>query len=378
MALASQTIRNTIPHRPGFAAAGSARRSPWIWIAVTAGCLGMAGIVWWLVEDRVTAPAAAQAGNAPAAPAQAAIPTQRLDVLRTPSVRTEATPVAQPPARAAAPTPPATSAARPAPATTGSGSLRNPATAAGAGMKLIEAGKLVEGRAALSEVLLSATTNADDAEVIRETLASVNARLVFSKDVVAGDPFSKLYTVEPGDRLVRLANDFNVPYRFIEQVNGIDAGKIRAGQKIKIVEGPFHAVIHKSDFRMDVFLSGADGKKIYVRSFLVGLGEQNSTPEGAFIIKPGGKVQGGGWTNPRTNETFAPGDPKNPIGKYWLALQGADPRTQSVRGYGIHGTIQPESVGRQMSMGCIRLHDEDIEQVYKMLFEGKSTVEIVP
>ncbi|MCC7192704.1 MAG: L,D-transpeptidase family protein [Phycisphaeraceae bacterium] len=391
MALASQSIRNSAPRRAGFAADTGSRRSPWIWIALFAGCVGLAGIIWWLIEDRVTAPAGAQAANSPAQPVAAAVPTQRLDVVRHPPapspspaqtparIPTQAGAAVSAPAGSNGIAPPATTSA-PSTATTTSAtsSLRNPATAAGAGMKLIEDGKLIEGRAALSDVLLSPSTNADDAEVIRETLASVNARLVFSKDVVTNDPFAKLYTVEAGDRLIRIANEYKVPYRFIEQINGIEAPKLRAGQRIKIIQGPFHAVIHKRDFRMDLFLTGADGKKVYVRSFAVGLGEQNSTPEGAFVIKPGGKVQGGGWTNPRTGESFAPGDPKNPIGKYWLALQGADTRTQAVRGYGIHGTIQPESIGQQMSMGCIRLNDPDIEQVYSMLFEGKSSVEIMP
>lgn len=42
--------------------------------------------------------------------------------------------------------------------------------------------------------------------------------------------------------------------------------------------------------------------------------------------------------------------------------------------YGIHGTIDPNSIGKQSSMGCIRLRADDIAMVYDMMVEGKSTV----
>ncbi|RME39135.1 MAG: L,D-transpeptidase, partial [Planctomycetota bacterium] len=41
---------------------------------------------------------------------------------------------------------------------------------------------------------------------------------------------------------------------------------------------------------------------------------------------------------------------------------------------GIHGTIEPDSIGRSVSLGCIRMHNEDVEEVYKYLVERHSTV----
>ena len=112
-----------------------------------------------------------------------------------------------------------------------------------------------------------------------------------------------------------------------------------------------------------------------IRSFNVGLGEAGSTPVGSFIVHS--KVQGGGYTNPRTGEVFAPGDPKNPIGKYWMGLRGTDDKTLTARGYGIHGTIDPTSVGKQMSMGCVRMGDEDIATLYKLLSDGQTTQVVI-
>jgi len=49
----------------------------------------------------------------------------------------------------------------------------------------------------------------------------------------------------------------------------------------------------------------------------------------------------------------------NPIGPRWLGLNR--------RGYGIHGTNDPHSVGRAASHGCIRLRNRDIERLYEMV-----------
>ena len=61
-----------------------------------------------------------------------------------------------------------------------------------------------------------------------------------------------------------------------------------------------------------------------------------------------------------------------------MGLQGVEEHNRDFSGYGIHGTIEPESIGRQSSMGCIRMRPEDVEVVYEVLVEGASTIEIRP
>jgi len=55
-------------------------------------------------------------------------------------------------------------------------------------------------------------------------------------------------------------------------------------------------------------------------------------------------------------EEVLPG-PDNPLGAHWLGL--------SLWGYGIHGTIAPSSVYRFRSHGCIRLHPDDIAELFE-------------
>ncbi len=243
-------------------------------------------------------------------------------------------------------------------------------------MKLVETGQLVQGRARLTALLFSAEDEMKplEAQTIRDTLNSINQDLFFSPNVRPGDPLVESYVVQQGDLLAKLAPRQRVTYQLLEEVNKIDARKLGAGRKIKLVRGPLHAIVHKSKFVMDIFAQTATGEPVLVHSFKVGLGESNSTPVGSFVVK--NKVPNPGWANPRTGQTFTPDDPKNPIGEFWIGLEGADEASRRHTSYGIHGTIDPESVGRQASMGCVRLRDADIALVYKMLIERASTVVI--
>jgi len=249
------------------------------------------------------------------------------------------------------------------------------------GLELIGDGRLIEGRRRLSQVLFNRgdALPAGERETIRETLTRVNEKLIFSDKAHPDDPLTRTYRVKSGQTLGRIAAKFAVPYQVLASINGIeDPRRLRAGQAIKVIEGPFHARIIKQQFMLDLFLQSPKGAPIYVRSFSVGLGEQNSTPLGNWIVKSeNGKLKNPGWTNPKTHETYAPDDPDNPIGDYWIALKGIGPNTRDKTGYGIHGTIEPDSIGRQMSMGCIRLHRDDIEKLFHMLARGESTVQII-
>jgi lipoprotein-anchoring transpeptidase ErfK/SrfK len=53
---------------------------------------------------------------------------------------------------------------------------------------------------------------------------------------------------------------------------------------------------------------------------------------------------------------------RNPVGTRWIGL--------SAKGYGIHGTDQPRSIGFAKSHGCIRLRNEDVERLFEQLRAG--------
>ncbi|MFB3915914.1 MAG: L,D-transpeptidase [Terriglobales bacterium] len=65
--------------------------------------------------------------------------------------------------------------------------------------------------------------------------------------------------------------------------------------------------------------------------------------------------------------TVIPPGKDNPLGTRWIGL--------SRKGYGIHGTNQPRSIGRAASHGCIRMAKADMEELFTLVRAG-DTVEI--
>jgi lipoprotein-anchoring transpeptidase ErfK/SrfK len=246
------------------------------------------------------------------------------------------------------------------------------------GLSLLDNGQLVAARLQLSALLRSGTLTESEAAQARGVLTDISDTLVFSKEIVANDPFALEYIIRGGDTLSGIVQKMGlqVNWRFIQRINGIKrASSIRPGQNIKLITGPFHATVDKDTYRIDVF-QGDGNEKVFVRSYRVGLGEFNSTPTGLFKVRNNSKLLNPTWVNPRTREFYSADNPLNPIGERWIGLEGIEERTKDLSGLGIHGTIEPETIGTQASMGCIRMGSDDVAQVYEMLAEGVSTVVI--
>ena len=65
------------------------------------------------------------------------------------------------------------------------------------------------------------------------------------------------------------------------------------------------------------------------------------------------------YYSPRGEGVIPADDPKNPLGGYWIGLTGTDGQAVGKESYGIHGTNDPDSIGKQSSMGCIRMPNDD-------------------
>lgn len=248
------------------------------------------------------------------------------------------------------------------------------------GDRLRAAGRLVEARDVVNRALLRGDfTDEGDAAAARQLLQQVNQILVFSPQRIANDPFVDSVTIRPGDRLTRIANEYAVPFELLLRINNIpDARRIRAGQTLKVIRGPIHAVVDKRRFTMDLFFGSPGGEdSVYITTFRVGLGSNDSTPTGLWRVTPENKLRNPTYYSPRGEGIIHADDPMNPLGEFWIGLTGIDGDAVGRLSYGIHGTIEPESIGRMASLGCIRLLNEDVERVFEMLFEGRSLVRVV-
>jgi hypothetical protein len=249
--------------------------------------------------------------------------------------------------------------------------------AADAGAKAIS-GDLLGARKVLNDALVGGHLSIADAEAARAQIAEINQTVIFSTQKFSGDEYGGVYVVQPGEMLRRIALNNDVTWEFLCRINGMnDARRMRYGMPLKIIKGPFTAVVSKKDFTLDFYLGNTPGQpgSMYVCRFPVGLGREDSTtPAGTWMCELHRKLKDPTYYSPRGEGIIAGGDAKNPLGHRWIGLTGIDGQAVGQQSYGIHGTIDDESIGKLASLGCIRMHNTDVELVYDMLVEGKSII----
>ena len=100
-----------------------------------------------------------------------------------------------------------------------------------------------------------------------------------------------------------------------------------------------------------------------VKSYDVAVGKVSTpTPEGEFQII--NHIQNPTYYG--TGVVIGPGN-GNPLGTRWMGL--------NAKGYGIHGTNVPSSIGKAASHGCIRMRQPDLEELFDLVNIG-TTVEL--
>ena len=103
-----------------------------------------------------------------------------------------------------------------------------------------------------------------------------------------------------------------------------------------------------------VLMDGDRAMKIYE----VAVGKASTpSPQGEFRII--NRIPNPAWYSP--GKVVAPGK-GNPLGSRWMGL--------SAKGYGIHGTNAPKSIGKAASHGCIRMRATDLEELFDLVNVG--------
>jgi lipoprotein-anchoring transpeptidase ErfK/SrfK len=101
-----------------------------------------------------------------------------------------------------------------------------------------------------------------------------------------------------------------------------------------------------------------------IKVYTVAVGKPSTpSPVGTFTIER--RVMNPTYSH---DGRVVPPGPGNPVGDRWMAL--------SIRGYGIHGTNVPNSIGKAASHGCIRMGKADIEELFSLVELG-DTVELI-
>ena len=175
----------------------------------------------------------------------------------------------------------------------------------------------------------------------------LNIKLLFSSTIT---PKSILYQIKPGDTLTKIAKEFNTTPELIMKSNHLSDDKILPDRKIKVWTQAFSIVVDKSQ---NTLILKTDEE--IIKTYIVSTGTNNSTPTGNFKII--NKLQNPPWFKP--GAVVPSGSPENILGSRWLGF--------NLPGYGIHGTTDPQSLGKQVTQGCIRMSNSDIEELYNIV-----------
>jgi len=251
-----------------------------------------------------------------------------------------------------APTPSLPAAPSPAPA---------PAAAPDIGLaQLAEARRLraAEDLAAARDLcfaILDQSSNAVARAEAENLLGEIHILLITTQRAM---PEKVEHTVASGDSLGSLARQYGTTIELIQKSNGISGQIIRLGDRLRILNGKFAIRVDKTRNTLVLTLNDR-----FFKRYRVGTGQFGRTPGGAYVIED--RIPQPTWWRPDGKE-IPYGDTNNLLGTHWLKL--------NVRGYGIHGTWEPETIGKQSSAGCIRLLNSDIEELYTIVPVGTPVV----
>jgi L,D-transpeptidase ErfK/SrfK len=185
------------------------------------------------------------------------------------------------------------------------------------------------------------------------------------------------YVVQPKDSLTSVGARFGISPEGLAETNGLDlTAPLRIGQTLRvdnrhIVPAVQGAVIVINVPQRMLFRTEPDGQ---IQAFPVAAGRRGwKTPLGDFTVV--NQEIDPTWDVPLSIQAemrkegkpvlkHVPPSPQNPLGKYWIGL--------SIPNLGIHGTNAPASIYSLVTHGCVRLHPEDIDNLFRQVEIGTS------
>jgi LysM repeat protein len=317
-------------------------------------------------------------GDAPTVPSSPTLSTSTTPAAATPAAPATGT-------AAAAPVTPAVATALTASTTPGTTPMPLPSASIGPDVKTaaqattliaqanadIAQNKVIKARDTLNEVLNMPLSAADQATV-KASLGRLSEAWLFGPAVLEGDTLCANYTVKKGDTFIGIGKSHKVDPEILQKLNNVNPKSLQVGQKFKVINGPFRCVVSRSNYTLDLYLQNT-----FVRSFKVGLGKPGrETPAGTWEVTFDKSIKPK-WTDPDTKKTYFGTDPDYPLGTRWIGLKGIAGAAVGRTGFALHGTNKPDELGTNISRGCIRLANPDIELLFSLLAPISSQVTVV-
>ncbi len=143
-----------------------------------------------------------------------------------------------------------------------------------------------------------------------------------------------------------MANEKRIRLTWLAAILLISALEARAADGRRIV-------VSLSEHKLTLY----DGARV-LKTYDAAVGKPSSpSPEGEYQVV--NRIPNPTWYT--RGRVVRPGK-RNPLGTRWIGL--------SIKGYGIHGTNAPGSIGKAVSHGCIRMRNQDVEELFDLIAVG--------
>jgi hypothetical protein len=218
-----------------------------------------------------------------------------------------------------------------------------------AALETRKAGELFKARSMFLE-LIEKYPKESAVQDVRKEFWNTNLAIIASPLPSRGTQY---YTIASGDTLGKIARKLGTTLELIKRRNHMESDAIMPGHKLSVWSMPFTIHIDKSDNTLTLKTGGE-----IVKVYPVSTGKDNSSPIGQFTIKD--RFENPVWFH--KGEVVPANDPKNLLGTRWLGFD--------LPKYGIHGTLYPDMIGQQVSSGCIRMRNEDVQELYEYIAVG--------
>lgn len=196
--------------------------------------------------------------------------------------------------------------------------------------------------------------NLKDITLWQKKLDDLNMKIIFSPLIIGP---SREYEVKPLDTLTKIAKQFNTTVELLEKSNSLSSDRITPGKKLKVWMGKFSVLVDKSQ---NILILKSNDE--IIKTYNVSTGLNNCTPIGTFKII--NKLVNPTWY--KAGAVVSAESSENILGTRWLGFDKA--------GYGIHGTTDPNSIGKQATAGCVRMLNNEVEELYSLLPQGTEVV----
>ncbi|MFH1622607.1 MAG: L,D-transpeptidase family protein [Candidatus Omnitrophota bacterium] len=213
----------------------------------------------------------------------------------------------------------------------------------------IERGSLLEAKE-IYQRLMTLSIPSEKLSIVQNKLENLNIKILLSGINIEK---SQIYEVKPGDALVKIAKQFNVTVDSIAKANNVKNNIIYPGMKLRVLKGTFSIFVDKSQ---NILILKFDDEVI--KTYSVSTGDNNSTPIGTYKII--NKLVDPVWY--KDGQAIPASSPENILGTRWLGFD--------LPKYGIHGTTEPENIGKQITQGCVRMRNEEVEEIFSLVPVG--------